>query len=210
MRGLLPFLTYGLIAVCVVFLLGIMAWAAKRGRPTAGGEEHSVVFRYNIVLRVFAFLAAFGIPIGITALVIAFPPRREEIGYVIGVYAIFAGLSLPLYWETSRHYVLISPEGIERRSAWFGFRFIAWDEVAKVTYSQVNAWFVFHAENGEKIRVSALISGLNDLLRLVEMRLPARVLREARAGYERLGRPFPKSDDEPRLEARPPRRRGEW
>lgn len=210
MRGLLPFMIYGLIAVCVIFLLGIMAWAAKRGRPAPGADENSVVFRYNIILRVFAFLAAFGIPAGITALVIAFPPKREEIGYVIGVYALFAGLSLPLYWETSRYYVLISPEGIERRSAWLGFRFIAWDDLTSVTYSQINAWFVFQAENGEKIRISALISGLNDLLRLVEMRVHPSVLKPARTGYDRLGRPFPKNDDEPRLEPRPPRRRGEW
>jgi hypothetical protein len=106
--------------------------------------------------------------------------------------------------------VLISSEGIERRSAWTGFRFIAWDDLASVSYSQINAWFVFQGENGDKIRVSALISGLNDLLRLVELRVPASLLKPARTGYERLGRPLPVDHDEPRLEARPPRRQGEW
>jgi hypothetical protein len=210
MRGLLPVLIYALIAVCVIALLGMMAWAARRGRPSAGGGEHTVLFHYTIVLRTFSFLAAFGIPAGITALVIAFPPKRSEVGYVVGVYALFAGMSLPLYWETSRFYILISPEGIERRSAWMGLRFIAWDEVDRVTYSKMNGWFVLHAENGDKIRVSMLVSGVDDLLRLAEMRLPASVLKPARVGYERLGRPFPKLDDEPILESRPPRRRGEW
>ena len=109
MRGLLPILIYGLIAVSVIALLGIMAWAARIGRPTSGAGEHSVLFRYNFVLRAFAFFAAFGIPAGITAMVFAFPPRGEEVWYVIGIYALFAGLTLPLYWETSRFYVLVTP-----------------------------------------------------------------------------------------------------
>ena len=124
-----------------------------------------------------------------------------------GIYALFAALSLPLYWESSRYFVLVTPEGLERRSAWRRYCVMAWDDIQKVTFSTINAWFVFHAENGDKIRVSTLMAGVTDLLRLVELQLPPDVLKPARVGYERIGRPFPNFNDEPILEARPPRRR---
>jgi hypothetical protein len=205
MRWLLPALSYGLIAIGVIAILGLMAWAARRGRPSPGPNDNSVIFCYNFVLRGFAFFAAFGIPTGVTILVFLFPPRGVEVWYVAGVYALFAALSLPLYWETSRFYVLITPEAIERRSPWFSYRSIAWEDIAEVSFSSVNAWFIFLSKNGEKIRVHTLITGLDDLLRLVELRIPAERLRKARVGYERVRRQFPHLPDQPILEARRPR-----
>lgn len=202
MKGLTP----GLIAISVVGLLGLMAWAARRGRPRPGPDDHTVLFRHNGVFRWFAYVTAFGIPVGLTALVIAFPPKAEEVWYALGAYVLFAGLTLPLVWEASRFYLLATPEGLESRSPWRGLRFLAWEDVERVTFSQANAWFVFHGRDGTVIRVHMFVGGLTDLLRLTELRVPAGALKGARMGYERLGRPFPRQPDQPVLEARPPRR----
>jgi hypothetical protein len=205
----LPALSYGLIAVSVMGLLGLMAWAARRGRPRPGADEHTLLFRHNAIFRWFAYLTTFGIPLGLTALVVFIPPRGVEVWYVVGVYAGFAALTLPLFWEASRYYLLVTAEGIVCRSAWRGTRFVRWDDLRDVSFSTTNAWFVFHARDGKKIRVHMFVTGLNDLLRLVELRVPADRLRNAKPGYDRVGRPFPRLRDDPVLEPRHPRRRDE-
>lgn len=206
MRLHFPFATYGLIAASVIILMAVMSWAAQRGRPAARAGGRTLVFRYNFVFRWFALFAAFGVPAGITMLVVTFRPRGDDVWYVFAIYALFASVGLPLFWETSRYYVRVTPTEIERRSAWSGVRTLAWDEIREVTYSSFNAWFAFVAESGETIRVHGLISGMSELLRYVESRLSPATLAKARAGYERFNRPLPKLGNEPVLEARPPRR----
>lgn len=206
----LPAMTYGLIVVAVTVLLALMAWAGRHGRPRPGADEHTLLFRHNAVFRWFAYLSTIGIPLGLTALVTLIPPRGEEVWYVVGIYAGFALLTLPLFWEAIRYYVLVGPEGIVCRSAWRGTRFIAWDDLREVSFSTANAWFIFRARDGTTIRVHMFVSGLSDLLRLVELRVPADRMRNAKPGYDRVGRPFPKVSDDPVLEPRRPRRRDEW
>jgi hypothetical protein len=205
MLRFVPLLSFAFIVIGVIALLGLMVWAARRGRPSPGPGDYTVLFRYNAVLRGFATFAAFGIPAGITALVLVFPPKPDEIVYIIGVYLLFATLGLPLFWETHRFYLLVTPDGIQRHSAWLPFRSIAWDDLQEVRFVAGNSWFVFASTDGTKIRASTLISGLSDLMRLVELRVPHERLRHARAGYERIGRAFPEMPDQPRLEARRPR-----
>src|SRR5262245_18620957 len=206
----LPALTYGLIAVVVVGALGLMVWAARRGRPRPGDQAHTLRFRHNTLFRWFVYVSTFGIPIGLTALVIAIPPRGEEVAYVVAAYAMFAALSLPLFWEASRYLLLVSADGLACRSPWRGWRSIEWDDVSDVTFSPTSAWFVFLGPDGRKIRVHLFVSGVSELLKLVELRVHPDRLRGARPGYERVGRPFPRHHEDPILEPRHPRRRDEW
>ncbi len=86
---------------------------------------------------------------------------------------------------------------------------MAWDDVESVVWSAVNAWFEFVGRDGDRIRVHAFVTGLNDLLQAAEAEVLPMALKGARAGYTRVGRPFPHLPDEPVLEARQPRRVGQ-
>jgi len=205
MRGLAPLISHGLIALAVVGLLALIAWVGRQGRPRPAPGPHSLLLRYNLLFRWFANAVAFGIPVGLTVAVYFHPPRAEARWYVIGLYLLFAVLTVPLVWEASRYYLLVTPDGLEARSAWRGTHFLAWDDINGLSYSPINSWFVFSAANGEKLRVSAYIGGLKGLLAVAETRLPAVALKSARTGYARLGRTFPPLPDEPVLEARSPR-----
>src|SRR5262245_41139141 len=202
MRGINPLLSHSLITIAVIGLLGLIVWAGRHGRPRPGFGPHTLLFRYNALFRWFTYFAAFANPVGLTVGLYFHPPRGVERWYVLVLYLGTAALTLPLVWEASRFYVLITPDGLEGRSAWRGCRFFSWDDVQEVSYSTVNSWFVFRAADGDKIRVSGFVAGLKSLLGLVEMRVPASVLKNARNGYEKLGRPFPPLPDEPVLEAR--------
>src|SRR4051794_17696927 len=110
-----PF-TSAIVAVVVMTFLAILMGAAQRGKPTADPSTGFLVFRHNIFLRGFALFAAFGIPIGIPALVIAKPPKTQGDSLVIfGIYALFAVLSAPLLWESMRFALVVSPEGLDCR-----------------------------------------------------------------------------------------------
>ena len=210
MSRLLPLLPHAFIALGVLALLGLMALAGSRGRPAPSTSGPSVLFRHNPIFRGFAYVSAFGIMAGLTGIVYVYPPHGHEIWYILGLYLFFAALTLPLVWEVSRFFVFVTPDGLIARSAWRGGRTIAWDDIGEVRFSTLNAWFAFRSTNGDEIRAHAFVAGLRDLVRLVELRVPTRVLKKARVGYERLGLPFPELNDEPVLEARPPKRPGEW
>jgi hypothetical protein len=192
-----------LVGVAVAGLLGLLAWAAARTRPAAGGS--TLLLRYNPLFRGFVAAAAVLLPVGLTALVLAFPPRPREVGHVVGLYFAFAAITLPLVWEAAWYYVRLTPAGIEHRSPWRGLRFVRWADVRQVTFNPANAWFVIHARDGRPVRAHVWVADLPELLRQVERHVPASALKGARTGYARVGRPFPPLPDEPVLEARPPR-----
>lgn len=174
-----------------VFLAILMA-AAKRGKPTTNPGTSFLTFRHHILLRGFSLFLAFGMPIGITALIIAMPPKDQgDYLAILIIYALFAALGVPLLWESMRFALVIGPKGLDCHSPWRSRQFILWDEVEEVSYNPLLAWHVIRAVGGEKFRVPALVSGLNAFLEACEQRLPPAKLRRAKAGYTQLGRTFP-------------------
>src|SRR4051812_408729 len=101
-------------AIVAVVVLSILTGAAQRGKPIALPGTNFLLFRYSIFFRGFSLFAAFGIPIGITALVIAEPPTKQE-DYVamLSLYAMFGAISAPLLWESMRFAVVVGPEGLD-------------------------------------------------------------------------------------------------
>jgi Bacterial PH domain len=191
---------FPLIVVAVTGLLALMAWAAQRGRPTADPASGRLVFRHSGVFRGFALFAAFGIPLGITVLVLFHPPKNDGDLIAIGfIYGLFAVLSFPLLWETMLYSVAVSDAGIDARSPWRGRRAFAWDEIEQVTWSNFSGSFVFRSTDGRTISVRGLTAGVSEFLGACERHLPLEVLEGAQPGYGRIGRVFP------RAHYRPPR-----
>jgi hypothetical protein len=203
-----PLLTFGLMAVGVLGLLGLLAVIAGRGRPEPVRGDPSVLVRHSPGFRLFAFLAALGFPVGLTILFTVYPPNRDEAVYVLVAFAVVVPATVALYWEAVRYYAFATAEGIEGRSPWRGARYFAWDDVREVTFNPAAGWFAFAAWDGDRIRVHWTAVGVRDLLPFVEAHVPAAIVQKARPGWERLGRPLPRPRDEPVLEARPPWRRG--
>jgi hypothetical protein len=180
-----------MITVAVVGFLGLLTWAARRGKPRADPETGTLVFRHSILFRGFSLLAAFGIPLGITALVLVNPPKKDgDVTAIVCLYALFGALSAPLLWESMRFSLTVSPEGLDCRSPWRPGRFVAWEEVQKLTYGGASQWFIIHTKDRWKFRVSIFVSGLNQFLEQFEKHLPQEALAGARQGYQWVGRPF--------------------
>jgi hypothetical protein len=195
-------LTYLLVAAGAILFVGLAAWILSRPCRIEG----TYVFRYHFAFQALAYVCAFVVPAGLTILNRFYRFRGDDAWYLGGAYVIFGGLGLFVFWEVTRFYVRLTPAGVEGRSAWRPRKILTWDEVSELRYSSFNSWFVFFTEDGQRIRVPALIGRLTEFLRLIESRLLPESLVRARTGYDRAGRAMPRLGNEPILEARPPRR----
>lgn len=181
-----------IICMLVIFILSGMLGAAQRGKQVTEAGTGFLVFRYHLILRSFALFMAFGVPIGITALVLAKPPKDEsEHQAVFGLYALFAALSAPLLWETMRFALVVSPDGLDCRSPWRPRLFIRWEEIKRVSYSPSLSWFVISATGGNTFRLSIFVAGLSSFLEACEQNVSLDKLNRAKDGYKMLRRPFP-------------------
>jgi hypothetical protein len=184
-----------IIIVTVTGFLGLLVWAAQRGKPAIDPETGDMIFRHSGIFRWFTIVTAFGIPLGITILLLFNPPKNDgEIYAVFGLYVGFALLTLPLLWEAVRFMLVLSSEGITCQSPWRGTRFIPWQDIEEITFQSTNSMFIIHAEDGYVFRLLTLIPGLSQFLAKCEQHLPITALNPARDGYARLQRPFPRGD----------------
>jgi hypothetical protein len=189
-----------IIIVAVTGFLGALLWVAQRGGPEADPETGTYLFRHSWLFRGFSLFAAFGIPLGITLLVIFNPPKHDgDLIAIVFIYALFAVLSFPLLWESVRFAVLVTPEGVYCKSPWRASRFLDWSEIRELDFSPTSSWFILRATDGWKFRIYTLVPGLKVFLEECEKHLPVEALRKAKAGYLRVGRPFP-GDPEPGTE----------
>ena len=200
-----PLLPFVLITACAVLLALLTAGSAGRGLPRVAPGAPARLVRHAPGFRWTVLAAAVVVPVALTLGQRYYPPTRLDVPYLLGLYLAVAAVTTPLVWEAGRFYLLATPAGLDGRSPWRGARAIAWDDLESVAYRPLPGWFEFRGRDGQTLRAFGFAAGLDDLFRLVEAHVPAAALVRARAGYARLGRPFPALPDEPILEARPPR-----
>jgi hypothetical protein len=191
-------ITSGIVAGVVCAVMAFLLQAARQGQPVTDSSTGFQVFRHHIFVRGLGVFTAFVVPIAITILVIAKPPQNDrEYIAVFFLYGLFAVLSAPLLWESTRFALTITPEGLDCRSPWRRRQFFAWKEVEEISFTAFGGWFVIHAAGGRKFRVQAIVPGLGAFLEACEQRLPPEAFRRAKAGYAQLQRPLPASKESP-------------
>lgn len=204
MRGQFAISVMFVVATVTLVVVFALAFAAYYGRPRIAANAQAILLRHNALFRGVTLVMVLGVPLGFTILVWFVPLLRSEVPYLLGLYLPLIGLSLALYWESHRFYLLLTPDGVKCRSPWRGRRFFSWSDVESVSFSSINSWFVVRAAAGGKMRVHSYVAGVAEFLRIIELRMPAQAFRDARPGYARLGRTFPQMPDEPILESLPP------
>ena len=130
----------------LIGLLGLLAWAARRGRPDAGPP--TILIRHSSAFRLTTLLTAVAIP---TVLMLAFavlPPVREEGRYVLALFGVVMAVTLPMYWEAVRYYVFATPHGLECRSP-CALRAISPGRHSRGHIQPTTGWFAFRAWDGD-------------------------------------------------------------
>jgi hypothetical protein len=118
------------------------------------GPGSTVTLRYARWWRVYLLLLAFAVPLAITLLARVRPPRHEEeTNPLLRLFALFCGLSLPMWWATTNFSLTISPEGLVCGSPWRGKRFVPWGDLVEVRHGMVVQWYVLRTRGGYCFRV---------------------------------------------------------
>ena len=101
----------------------------------------------------------------------------------------------PMLWAVKRFALTVSLDGLECRPPWKPGRFLRWEEVESVSYSEqgffLSPHFTIGARDKWKFRVPIDVPGLSEFLAQCEQHLPAESLVNSELGYFRLNRPFP-------------------
>jgi hypothetical protein len=136
-------------------LLVLLVWIALD--MPAGVERRrggTTTLHYAAWVRWYFLFAAFAIPVGITLLAIVHKPKDDdEMIALYFVYALFAVISLPMWWLTTRFSLEISAKGLRCRSPWRGTRFVAWDEIVKLSRSEIWRCYFVEARGGYRFGV---------------------------------------------------------
>jgi hypothetical protein len=179
---------------------GILFRAAKRARPTIDPDTGYVVYRYDRLMWVLPLIWFAVIPVVLLTLMVNHPSPSTGVhplaalGFILAIGAV----GLPFFWYAVRFALSVSPAGLLCRSPWKAARFLFWDDVELVSYTEKRFWqtarFTIRARDRWKFRVSILVPGLSEFLAQCERHLSREKLAKARLGYLRLDRPFPESN----------------
>jgi hypothetical protein len=163
-------LTSAAISLAVPAVLkGLLSGRSARGEARAG----KVVLRYGPTFR-RACVGLLVVPIvGIAALAVAFPPSTPtDVKAVLGMFALFTVLGVPLVVEALGVEITLDARGIARRSPWSRDVFVPWEQVRRVVWSESARWWVVEAEGGARVRLHEFLSGLDDFKALVIKHAP--------------------------------------
>ena len=117
-----------IVAVPVIGFLGLLLWAALRGRPAEAPTA-----RWSSATASCCAASPCSRPLASRSAspsALFYPPKNgDDVTAILCLYGLFAALSAPLLWEAMRFSLAVTPAGLDCRSPWRGHRFLAWDEV---------------------------------------------------------------------------------
>lgn len=185
-----------LLALALVALLGFgFIWlllSVARAAPPERIDGDTITFRHGKLMRSFAVLVFFGVPLGMGLMVIAYPPRSNlTISLSAAVAVLFGIAGFLLTWEAFQYRLTIAPSGLDCRSPWKGRFQHTWEQVTAVGYSRLNAWFILTFGSNGSFCVPVLVPGVARFLEECEKRLKPETFANAKAGYRAVGRKWP-------------------
>ena len=152
-------LKWGVWLVLMMLVMGWIGRSRKRKRkagPPVAEDGLMVYPRSMIALAVVGVLFFAGAGI---ASAIVMPSARSA----LWVPLLFLGFAIMCVWlvvECVRVRHQVEAEGCRYQTA-FGRRgLLRWADVSKVRYSEMNKWFRLDGASDEKVRVSAMLTGL--------------------------------------------------
>lgn len=171
------------IVAAVVYLL----WAVLVLLPLGPIQPVTdpVVVRHGWVMRGLAILCAF-VPAAIVVLAVVTDASGPDIYAIIGLIVFMSLLVSLLLLEAARVRLVVSEEGVQLDSPWRRQRFMRWEDVFEVRYSQSAQWFILYGKDGGKIRASTWLDGIMALVRGFRKHLPKVIYENAYIGIEQV------------------------
>jgi hypothetical protein len=171
-------------------VLGYLSFAARKARPAVDAQTGSSTFMYPaharvIVILCVVFTAVMGFVLGkITT------SESSEFGAVvtvIGIFLFLASTSVITFLEFFLVRVIVSPESLISISPWTGRREFRWEEIKRVSCSQINSWYVITGPGATKIRASSYMRGFDEFKNELRTRVSRERWFDAQSEYVSIG-----------------------
>jgi hypothetical protein len=163
------------ILTAIVTLAIIIAIKHFSNRPpvaSAAGDRLTLKMHW-----LYSAIGFVSVGLGLLILILAWEQlNRDAEGRktILMLVALFAGLGGVLI-NDSRSRVTLTPDAIEAFSAWRGAIHIPWTDVASISFSLINGWFVVRSNSGATIRVSSFFVGIKAFVAAAKLNLPSTV-----------------------------------
>lgn len=169
--------------VLTALSIGLLVWLARRPARIDPFDDTRVL-AYPWAVRVVGWL---GLLMAVGVCILAFGVEgvanaRQAVIVVLFTLG-FGSMGACLILDSTYTRVLLSDRSITALVPWRNPRTIAWEDVVRVRYSGAGSWFVIEGREGEKIRVSAFLTGIGTFAREIRARLPCSVYEEAQSGF---------------------------
>ncbi len=152
----MPYEVIGLIVVGMIVLL----MASRRGHARV--EDRSAMVEYGWAMRGLSIVFLL-FPVAIAVLALVSPPKAEDRWIPLYIILGFLALAVPVAIEVFRRRLRIEEDALVSVSPWTGQVRIPWGEVTAVSYQQSMSWYVIESRGRQRVRVAALMSGLETL-----------------------------------------------
>lgn len=171
-------------AVAVALLMGFLQ-AAARKPPQVDQETGNVVLAHGWLLKGIGLVFGLGMCVLLIVLMFTAGFKKPQDPYIAGGLCLFFGvLGGIVLIESFRVRIVLTADAIIGHSPWRETRTIRWADVAEVSYSAVNSWFVIQSVDGQKIRASLYLTGVATLCQAVRRHLRPEQYQGARMGFE--------------------------
>jgi hypothetical protein len=179
----------GVVVVIMITIPILLAWSQSRRRlvveKTAGVSVLRMPRGHWAILSVIAILPF--ATISITAFLVTWQPGAELNGWVLGGVMAAAGILSGGYLLglELRGCIRLDDQRIEKIGP-TGRRFMAWGEVARITFNPVNNWFFLTGPGGKTIYFGEGLDGIGTFADYALRLLPPKVLEASPEAEEAL------------------------
>ena len=150
-------------------------------------SRNAMLLEYPIGISILAIVAMlFFLAVFVYGVLVAEPVPPEERAAVVTVSLIVV-IVLPwvLYLEAGGTYIVLTEDGIRKRSYYTGKRYIRWDEIRSVSFSSIAQQFALHSDDS-KITAHLYLNGISDLAKQIQDRLRPEIWEKAKDLVEAL------------------------
>lgn len=127
------------------------------------------ILEHGSLMRGIGLVLGIGMPIIVIVLMFIMPFRSPvDVVMAGGVLLFFALVGGFVLLEAMLARITIHDHGIVADSAWRKRILLRWEDIAEVSYSASNKWFVVLGNRGGQIRVSLFLRGIGSFVRSIK------------------------------------------
>lgn len=164
--------TIGAVTAIISAYVAVRCVAADAQRPAVSRSDHAML-RTNRGLLGVGIVAGIGMPILFAAVARTIPPSTflELLAFVVALSAFAIPGGLLVWRSVSRRYAF-DPGGVTLTIWGRDSLRLRWDEVRRARFRGMPPALVLEGSQGEAIRISLQLGGVDELLSEMERRVP--------------------------------------